>query len=68
MEGFLEKFPNSRAPSEKTLARVFRKQLVFGTVHNLNSKKSADDTFSGRRKMSTSDIVKAQITAIMSVF
>ena len=61
IERFIEKFPNSRAPCEKTLVRVFRKQLEFGTVHNLNSKASAGDTFSGRRKTSTSDNVKVQI-------
>ena len=65
IERFLEKLPNSRAPSEKTLVRVLRKQLEFGTVHNLNSKASAGDTFSGRRKTSTSDNVKVQVTTIM---
>ena len=49
-DAFQVKFPNAPVPTKMTIRNIYKKQKLFGTVHNLNSKTSPGDTHSGRRK------------------
>lgn len=47
---FTQKFPEARLPGKTTIHYIWKKQNKFFTYHNLNSKQSAGDTFSGRSR------------------
>ena len=45
---FTVKFPQSRVPSKQAVRDIVKKFDTSSTVHNLNSKKSPGNTYSGR--------------------
>ena len=45
---FQNKFPGARAPSFSAIRRVYKKQMLHGTVNNCNSSSSPGVTHSGR--------------------
>ena len=45
---FTVKFPQSRVPSKQAVQDIVKKFDTSSTVHNLNSKKSPGNTYSGR--------------------
>ena len=47
-EEFRLKYPESKVPLQSTIYRIWQKQNRVFTVHNLNSKSSPGETFSGR--------------------
>ena len=48
IEEFQMKFPGVNVPHRNTIRRVHEKQMTHYTTHNLNSKTSPGDSYSGR--------------------
>ena len=48
---FTVKFPQSTVPSKQAVRDIVKKFDTSSTVHNLNSKKSPGNTYSGRPKL-----------------
>lgn len=61
---FSEKFPQIKTPSNSSVIRIWEKQQKFFTVHNLNSKDSPGDSFSGRPR---SVRIEENISAVKAV-
>ena len=58
---FTDRFPEAQVPNRKTILRQNQKQNTHFTVHNLNSKDSPGQTFSGRpRTARTAASIAAQ--------
>ena len=45
---FTDRFPDAQVPNKRTILRQNQKQNTYFTMHNLNSKDSPGQTFSGR--------------------
>ena len=61
VEEFQLRFPGVDAPHRNTIRRVHQKQMSFFTTHNLNSKQSPGDTFSGRKRTArTAENIQAE--------
>ena len=62
---FSERFPQARVPKVSTVIRIWSKQQEHCTVHNLNSKQSPGDTYSGRPKTARSQQNIAAVKAVL---
>ena len=62
---FQVKFPMARIPSKNNFKKIWEKFTNHGTVMNLNSNDSPGQSFSGRKKTSTSTDMKGSVQAVL---
>ena len=65
VQDFLVKFPGARRPGKNKINDIWRKQMLHGTVNNLNSKSSPGATFSGKPRTQRTAVVIAIVKSVM---
>ena len=65
MRKFLAKFPGARRPGKDTVKKIWRKQMNFCTVNNVNSKSSPGDSHSGRHRTVRTPPIQQAVKAVM---
>ena len=60
-----QKFPEARLPGKSTIHYIWKKQNKFFACHNLNSKQSAGDTFSGRSRSAWTPVNIEAVKALL---
>ena len=65
VQDFLAKFPGARRPGKNQIRVIWRKQMLHGSVNNLNSKSSPGVTFSGKPRTQRTAPVIARVKGVM---
>ena len=65
MDIFATKFPGVRLPTKETVKNIWRKQKTHFTVHNLNSRHSPGNSYSGRRRFLRIDLIIQAVNNIL---